>query len=60
MLQTEAPSIPARRVSLATRTCRALIKMNGGAYMKEELKKLIEELDPEKLRLLYIVALELK
>jgi hypothetical protein len=34
--------------------------LNGGAYMKEELKKLIEELDPEDLRLLYIVALELK
>ncbi len=28
--------------------------------MKEELKKLIEELSPEDLRLLYIVAIEMK
>jgi hypothetical protein len=28
--------------------------------MKEELKKLIEELSPENLRLLYVMALELK
>lgn len=27
--------------------------------MKEELKKLLEELSPEDLRLLYVVALEL-
>lgn len=28
--------------------------------MKEELKKIIEEIPPEKLRLLYVTALELK
>ena len=28
--------------------------------MKEELKKIIDELSPENLRLLYVVALELK
>lgn len=28
--------------------------------MKEELNKLIEELTPEELRLLYVVALELR
>lgn len=31
-----------------------------GGTMKEELKKLIEEMTKEELRLLYIVALELK
>ena len=45
MLQTEAPSIPARRVSLATRTCRALIKLNGGAYTMTALdQKVIEKI----------------
>ena len=28
--------------------------------MKEEMKKIIEELPPDKLRLLYVTALELK
>lgn len=28
--------------------------------MKDELKKIIDELPPEKLRLLYVTALELK
>lgn len=28
--------------------------------MKDELKKMIDEMPPEKLRLLYVVALELK
>lgn len=58
MLQTEAPStgpvdkfgdwIPPGPIH------------KGGVYMKEELKQIIEELTPDELRLLYVVALEFK
>lgn len=42
-----------------TASCSEKERRNGGFNMKKELLKLIEKLEEEDLRLLYIVALEL-